>query len=84
MWLSRDEGGTWRKARVLTRNSPRNHTYARSPVNAHPDFYALWADGHCREPSRSLLYFCNRSGDVFRLPEHMDSDLQKPGPVRTG
>jgi hypothetical protein len=82
MWLSRDGGGSWHKERELTRNSPRNHTYARSPVNAHPDFYALWADGHCRKPSKSLLYFCNRDGDVFQLPEHMDADFQKPEHVQ--
>ncbi len=83
MWVSRNEGDSWQKVRDLTGNSPRNHTYARSPVNAHPDFYALWADGHCREPSKSLLYFCTRAGDVFQLPEHMDSDTQSPDLVHT-
>jgi hypothetical protein len=84
MWISRDSGSSWKKESDLTRNSPRNHTYARSPVNVHPDFYALWADGHCREPSRSLLYFCNRDGDVCRLPERMDADFQEPERVHVG
>ena len=78
MWVSSDSGKSWKKQRDLTRNSPRNHTYARSPVNAHPDFYALWADGHARDASKSLLYFCNQSGDVYQLPEEMDSEAQRP------
>jgi len=78
MWSSSDQGASWRKLRDMTCGSQRNHTYARSPVNAHPDFYALWADGHCREPSKSLLYFSNQSGDVFQLPEYMTADSQRP------
>src|SRR5690606_151929 len=51
MWLSRDLGETWQRKKQLTANSERNHTYARRPVNAHPGFYALWADGDARQPS---------------------------------
>ena len=40
----------------------------RKTVNAHPDFYAFWADGHARQPSDSRLYFCNQRGDVRMLP----------------
>ena len=48
-------------------------------MNAHPDFYAIWADGHGREPSESHLYFTNRSGShVWRLPDRMDYDFAKP------
>jgi hypothetical protein len=65
----------------LTRNSERNHTYARRPVNAHPGFYAFWADGHGRQPSESDLYFCNREGDVFRLPRTMNEDFARPAKV---
>jgi hypothetical protein len=73
LWISRDEGRTWTKSKQLTRDSERNHTYARRPLNAHPDFYALWADGHGRQPSESYLYFTNRDGDrVWRLPAKMD------------
>ncbi len=82
LWTSTDEGETWTRTRQLTANSTRNHTYARRPVNAHPDFYAFWADGHAREPSVSQLYFCNRSGDVFVLPARMTADTAKP--VRLG
>ena len=78
MWTSTDRGATWRKVRQLTRNSPRNHTYARRPVNAHPDFYALWADGHGRKPSLSTLYFCDRAGTVRVLPRKMTTETATP------
>ena len=79
LWVSKDQGKTWNKARQLTRNSPYNHTYARRPVNAHPDFYALWADGHGRKPSESRIYFCDKEGErVMRLPVNMEGDFAKP------
>jgi hypothetical protein len=78
MWVSADQGGTWKMHKQLTAHSPLNHTYARRPVNAHPDFYAFWADGHGRRPSPSRLYFCDKRGDVYRLPERMKEDRQKP------
>jgi len=78
MWISADRGRTWTLVQELTRNSRYNHTYVRRPVNAHPDFYAFWADGHGRQPSRSRLYFCTRRGDVFMLPEQIDSDMAEP------
>lgn len=78
MWTSGDRGKTWEKTRQLTNNSERNHTYARRPVNAHPDFYALWADGHGRKPSESNLYFCDRDGNVRMLPREMEEDFETP------
>ena len=78
MWVSRDEGESWERTRRLTAGSRWNHSYARRPVDAHPDLYALWADGHGREPSASGLYFCNRAGDVFRLPTQMDGRQARP------
>lgn len=50
LWTSRDQGATWIKVKQLTRNSRFNHTYAHRPVNAHPDFYAFWADGNPFNP----------------------------------
>jgi len=44
----------------------------------HPGFYGFWADGHGRKPSEARLYFCNRKGDVFRLPQRMTGDFAKP------
>jgi hypothetical protein len=79
MWMSRDRGRTWIKIRELTRNSRYNHTYPRRPLNAHPDFYAIWADGDAFAPSNSSLYFTNREGDrVRRLPVEMKADMEEP------
>lgn len=77
-WVSDDLGRTWRREQTLTRSSERNHTYARRPVDAHPDFYTLWADGHGRQPSESRLHFANQAGEVFTLPAKMDSDFATP------
>jgi hypothetical protein len=52
--------------------------YARRPVAAHPEFYALWADGNPRKPSESRLYFCSRDGVVRRLPATMDGESAQP------
>lgn len=82
MWVSEDRGRTWRKARQLTLGSPYNHTYVRHPVQAHPDFYALWADGHGRKPSASRLYFSTREGDVYRLPPNMEGASARPQRLR--
>jgi len=78
-WTSGDKGKTWREARQLTVGSTRNHSYARRPVDAHPDFYALWADGDAFKPSPSRLYFANRSGDkVHVLPDSMTEPFATP------
>ncbi len=74
MWISRDEGDSWEMVRQLTRDSEYNHTYPRRPLNAHPGFYAFWADGHGREESPSRFYFATRDGEVFRLPYSIDGD----------
>jgi len=81
MWISHDGGATWTKGRTLTRNSERNHSYARRPINAHPDFYAFWADGHGRQSSQSNLYFCNQRGVVRGLPRVMVDNFALPEPV---
>ena len=78
MWVSSDLGQTWKKVKQLTKTSPRNHTYARRPVNANPGFYAIWADGHGRKPSQSTLYFCDKRGNVYVLPREMTNELVKP------
>lgn len=82
MWTSRDQGLTWKREKQLTRNSPRNHTYARRPVDAHPGFYALWADGDTIEESPSFLYFATRDGRVFRLPPQMSGEFARPEEVK--
>ena len=77
-WVSQDRGASWNKTRTLTSNSPRNHTYVRRPVNAHPDFTGFWADGHGRKPSESNLYFCDEAGNTYLLPRTMDAEFAKP------
>lgn len=79
LWTSKDKGATWTKQRAVTANSPRNHSYVRRPRNAHPDFYAYWADGHANEFSESHLYFTNRDGSkVWHLPYNMTEDYATP------
>ncbi len=82
MWKSFNGGKTWRRYKTLTRNSPRNHGYARRPLNFNNGFYAFWADGNPDKESVSYLYFCNSEGDVYRMPYHMTQDWQKPELVR--
>jgi hypothetical protein len=79
MLISRDHGETWQKLKQLTAGSQFNHGYCRRPVNANPEFYSLWADGHGRHKSDSRLYFTDREGThVWRLPTNMTSDAAKP------
>jgi hypothetical protein len=79
LWESSNEGITWKKVRNITHNSPRNHSYARRPLNAHPDFYSFWADGNSDKLSESHLYFTNRKGDkTWKLPYDMKEDFAKP------
>jgi hypothetical protein len=80
MWRSTDQGRSWTEETQLTSDSKHNHTYIRRPTNAHPDFYAFWADGHGRQVSESLLYFCDRAGNVRILPRHMKDETAVPAP----
>jgi hypothetical protein len=83
LWTSANRGQTWKKTRRITTNSLYNHSYVRKPVNANPDFYAFWADGSGREPSPSRLYFCNRAGDAWQMPETMVGDNEKPVKIQS-
>lgn len=83
MWESRDKGKNWEKGKQLTMSSQQNHTYARRPVDAHPDFYALWADGHGRKPSESRLYFATRDGRVYQMTSSMKNNMEAPVLVKT-
>lgn len=81
LWTSNDAGNTWKKTKMLTTSSQRNHSYARRPLNAHPDFYAFWADGDADKFSESHLYFCNKKGEVMMLPYTMKNDFERPEPM---
>lgn len=83
LWIGRDEGRSWKRVKSVTTGSALNHTYARRPVNAHPEFYAFWADGDARKPSDSSLYFTDKEGShVWRLPSKMTGEWAWPEPVR--
>ncbi len=83
VWTSPDQGKSWKKAKILTSGSPRNHSYVRRPVNAHPDFYAFWADGDSSKPSESRLYFTDKEcSAVWMLPPTMADDFAEPEKVR--
>ena len=84
MWTSKNKGKSWERVKQLTLNSEFNHTYARRPVNAQPGFYAFWADGHGRQPSKSRFYFSDKDGNVFLLPENMTGDYAKPELYKSG
>ena len=83
LWESKNEGETWEKVRNITQNSPRNHTYARRPLKANPDFYSFWADGNTDQLSESKLYFTNQKGNkTWVLPYEMNSEFAKPEMVK--
>ncbi len=78
IWSSTDKGNSWQKNRQLTSNSLQNHNYVRRPVNAQSDFYGIWADGHGRKPSWSSLFFCDKDGNVFKLPRQTTDAMITP------
>lgn len=85
VWISADQGQSWKKAGDITGKSERNHAYVRRPLNAHPDFYAFWADGDPHKMSESHLYFTNQTGHrVWRLPYRMQEDYAAPVVVEKG
>lgn len=79
MWTSRDRGRIWNKLKSLTHDEKFNHSYARQPLAAQPDFYALWGSGDTHRPSESALYFTDREGShVWQLPVKMQTDTASP------
>ncbi|HSU69688.1 MAG TPA: BNR-4 repeat-containing protein [Tepidisphaeraceae bacterium] len=83
VWSSADQGRTWTKIRVLTRQSEKSQTYLRRPLDANPGFWGIWADGNAFAPSECSLYFTDEAAEhVWRLPTHMTSDLARPEQVR--
>jgi hypothetical protein len=78
MWESKDKGKSWKRAKQITKNSPRNHNYVRKVVNGVDPFKYFWADGNPAEPSKSQLFFGDSKGNVWQLPYVMEADQQKP------
>ena len=82
VWTSNDQGATWKKAQQITHGSAHNHCYVRRVLDAHPEFYGLWADGHGHDKSAPCrLYFCNKAGEVRRLPQAMSGEFAPPEKV---
>ena len=79
LWTSTDTGAAGRREGTAAADGEFNHSDARRPVDAAPGFSAFWADGHGRAPSRSSLYFFDRStGAVRRLPRTMTGERAEP------
>lgn len=79
LWECASPGEDWTRQAVLTVDSEFNHNYVRRPVNAHPEFYAFWADGDPDRESPSRLYFTNEDASgVWQLPYDMDGEEAAP------
>lgn len=79
LWISRNEGTDWIKAKNLTLNSINNNSFVRRPLNTNKEFYAFWADGNTDRFSASHLYFTNeKCSKIWVLPYEMKRDRQKP------
>ncbi|EON78150.1 hypothetical protein ADIS_1347 [Lunatimonas lonarensis] len=76
-WKSRDGGRTWVRERQITKNSIRNHNYARRVVSGAEPFRFFWADGNPDAFSKSRLYFGDSRGRVWALPYDMKGDEQR-------
>jgi len=74
LWESLDRGENWKMAKQLTASSPRNHAYARRPLNAREPFSIFWADGDADKLSESHLHFSDFAGKVRTLPYRMEND----------
>ena len=66
-WRSCDQGNSWQKVRDLTSDATTQHTYVRKPLDAHPDFWAFWANGDSIQKSVSNLFIASKSGRVRQL-----------------
>ncbi len=81
VWTSNDQGLTWSHVDTLTPESTVNHSYARRPLDAGDDFYAFWSAGHAFEPGDVRLHFAGKDGQVYMMPDHVDSDFAWPIPL---
>jgi hypothetical protein len=84
LWISQNQGRTWTMKKQMTSQSPRNHNYARRPLNGRDPFFAFWADGDTAKFPESHLYFCDASGEhVWQLPYDMTNSVAKPTLLRS-
>jgi len=79
MWKTSNGGKKFKLIKELTADSPRNHAYVRRPMYNSDDFYAFWADGDPNGMAEiSYLYFCNKAGEVYRMPYEMTDEWMAP------
>ena len=57
LWISRDQGKSWKKDRQVTTGSKFNHNYVRRPLHAKDPFFAFWADGNPDHPANRASIF---------------------------
>ena len=82
IWTSIDNGKTWKRERILTRNSATNNSYVRRPLNARAPFCFFWANGDPEKLSISELFFGDFDGNIWKLPYEMKNDFGRPEEVR--
>jgi hypothetical protein len=83
VWISYDEGNSWKKSFDITTQSSKNNSFARRPVNANKMFYSFWTDGDPEKQSECRLYFTDEScKKVWVLPYDMTKDQEKPKRLR--
>ncbi len=75
---STDSGKTWKAAKQITCNSPRNHSYVRRPQYARDPFMYFWADGNPDCFSISNLYFGDLKGNVWQMPYSFSGKTAEP------
>ncbi|NLX12906.1 MAG: hypothetical protein GXY44_04525 [Phycisphaerales bacterium] len=77
VWVSADRGRSWSRAR-LTADHQFNHQDVRRPIDASDDLYAFWVRGDARKGTHGRILFCDSKGQVFILPEKMDTPVAQP------
>ncbi len=82
IWQSKDKGETWKRTKILTKNSVNSHSYVRRPVDYKAPFCFFWADGNSHIFSKSELYFGDFDGNIWKLPYEMKEDFKKPVKIR--
>ncbi len=78
IWVSKDDGESWKLDKVLTENSEVSHAYVRRPLNFESPFCFFWADGHAYEFSKSEIYFGDFEGNIWKMPYQMKADYENP------
>ncbi|WKN30968.1 BNR-4 repeat-containing protein [Porifericola rhodea] len=82
IWVSTDEGKSWKKKLQLSQGSDRNHNYVRKVFHGKDPFLYFWADGNPDQFSRSEMYFGDSQGNYWKLPYEMSKSEAEPVPMK--